>query len=110
MERSHCADVVMVSRHWTPGHLDVTDAPITYARPKPAWIDRLDRRRTPCSNAADRLARRRMSTGAVVDPYEIPVLPPLPSPVKVEPARFERAFATFYGAVARRLPTRRIAV
>ena len=80
MERARFAEVSAVSRYWTPNHLDVTDQPMRYAPPKPAWIDRLaeHRARVPIDDR-DRLARLRMHTRAVVDPTEIPVLPPLPS-------------------------------
>jgi hypothetical protein len=111
VERLHYAEVAAVSRYWTPEHLDVTDAPMTYARPKPAWIEQYDRRRRRATDGQDRLARHRMHSGAIVEPCEIPVLPPITVPVSASapPAR-ESFFANLYGAVARRLPSRRVAV
>ena len=107
MERWYDGDVVAVSRYWTPDHLDVTDVPMTYARPKPPWIDQFDRRSRRRIDDRDRLARRRMHSGAVIHPCEIPVLPPLAA----APAAIHAPlFTTLYGAVARFLPSRRIAV
>jgi hypothetical protein len=110
VERLHYAEVAAVSRYWTPEHLDVTDAPMTYARPKPAWIDRYDRRQRQRTDGQDRLARHRMHSGAIVEPCEIPVLPPIAVPIRASAAAHESLWASLYGAVARRLPTRRVAV
>jgi hypothetical protein len=106
MDRSQLADVVAVSRYWTPEHLDVTNVPMTYARPKPPWIDGLDRRRRVADDI-DRLTRRRMHSGALVDPSDIPVLPPVVAAKNARPAS-EARLAGVYGAVARLFPTRRI--
>jgi hypothetical protein len=81
MERLEMSEVTAVSRYWTPQHLDVTDAPLAYARPKATWIEGLERLRPLVKiDSDDRMRRRRAQTHAVVDPTEIPVLPPLPSP------------------------------
>jgi hypothetical protein len=78
MERPSHGNPLEVSARWTPQHLDVTDAPLTYAAPKAAWIDGFDRLRPVMrTDADDRMARRRAQTHAVVDPAEITVLPPL---------------------------------
>ena len=78
MERPSHGNPVEVSAHWTPQHLDVTDAPLRYAPPKADWTEEFDRLRPFVrSDAADRMARRRLQTRAVVDPAEITVLPPL---------------------------------
>ena len=106
MERSHYAEVVAVSRYWTPDHLDVTNVPMTYARPKPAWIDGLERRGRMRIDDRDRLMRRRMHSGAVVEPSDIPVLPPVVA--ETQPATHEPMLAGLYGAVARFLPSKRI--
>jgi hypothetical protein len=45
MEPMRLGETVMVSRYWTPDHIDVTAAPMTYARPKALWIEQLDKRR-----------------------------------------------------------------
>lgn len=67
---------VTVSEYWTPQHLDVTNAPVTYAAPKAAWIDEFRRLRGVLgSNTADRVARQRMHSHAIVDPCEITALP-----------------------------------
>jgi hypothetical protein len=86
MERPAHVESNAVSPYWTPQHLDVTDAPLTYAPPKAAWIDGFTRLRPLVrTDADDRLARRRQQTRSIVEPGEIPVLPPLivrpPSPV-----------------------------
>jgi hypothetical protein len=107
MERSHHPDVTAVSRFWTPDHLDVTDVPMTYARPKPPWIDHLERRSRSRIDDRDRLARRRMHSGAVIDPSEIPVLPPLAA--AAQPAHAP-LLTILYDAVTRLFPNRRIAV
>jgi hypothetical protein len=82
-----------------------------YARPKPAWIEQYDRRRRRATDGQDRLARHRMHSNAIVEPCEIPVLPPIAMPITAPapPAR-ESFLASLYGAVARRLPSRRVAV
>ncbi|MBV8298164.1 MAG: hypothetical protein JO083_01195 [Candidatus Eremiobacteraeota bacterium] len=78
MERPSHGNPVEVSAHWTPQHLDVTDAPLRYAPPKADWTEEFDRLRPFVrSDAADRMARRRAQTRAIVDPAEITVLPPL---------------------------------
>jgi len=71
-------EAVMVSKYWTPDHIDVTDVPMTYARPKAAWIDKLAQHpRYKALDERDRLFRRRSHTSAFIDPAEITVLPPL---------------------------------
>ena len=88
MERPSQGNPLEVSARWTPQHLDVTDAPLTYAAPKAPWIDGFQKLRPRVvTDAGDRMARRREHTRAVVDPAEITVLPPLPRPVV---ARSER--------------------
>ena len=78
MSRPSHGNPLEVSAYWTPQHLDVTDAPLTYAPPKAAWIDGFDRLRPVMrSDVDDRMARRRAQTHAIVDPAEITVLPPL---------------------------------
>ena len=78
MERPSHGNPVEVSAHWTPQHLDVTDTPLRYAPPKADWTTEFDRLRPFVrSDAADRMARRRLQTRAIVDPAEITVLPPL---------------------------------
>jgi hypothetical protein len=72
------SEVSAVSRYWTPQHLDVTDVPLTYARPKATWIEGFERLRPLVKiDTDDRMRRHRVQTHAVVDPAEIPVLPPL---------------------------------
>jgi len=109
MERSHAPQVTVVSRFWTPDHLDVTHVPMTYARPKPPWIDRLDKRSRGRIDDRDRMARRREHSGAIVEPCEIPVLPPIAAAV-AQPAVHGPLLTTLYGAVTRLFPNRRIAV
>jgi hypothetical protein len=78
MERPSHGNPVEVSARWTPQHLDVTDAPLRYAPPKADWTTEFNRLRPfVCSDALERMARRRAQTRAVVDPAEITVLPPL---------------------------------
>lgn len=78
MESMRLGETVMVSRYWTPDHIDVTDVPMTYARPKATWIDHLDKhRRFKALDERDRLFRRRSHTSAFIDPAEITLLPPL---------------------------------
>lgn len=104
MHRRTTDELIEVSRYWTPDHLDVTNVPMTYARPKAPWIDDFKRlRRRLSSDASERLARRRLHTHAVVDPNEITVLPPLPPPpVSVEPEERHVAFAlALLGAMRR---------
>jgi hypothetical protein len=89
---------MVVSERWTPNHVDVTHLPMTYARPKAAWIDRYSELRpTLRSDVIDRMERRRDQDRSVVDPNEIPVLPPLataPVPMReaAEPERDWRHF------------------
>jgi hypothetical protein len=77
MERaSHQNESCAVSLYWTPQHLDVTNAPLRYASPKGTWIDEFRRLRGVLgSNTADRVARQRVHTHAIVDPCEITALP-----------------------------------
>jgi hypothetical protein len=65
-----------VSPYWTPQHVDVTHAPLRYASPKGTWIEEFQRLKgVLASNTADRIARQRMHTHAIVDPCEITALP-----------------------------------
>ncbi len=93
MESMRLGEAVMVSKYWTPDHIDVTDVPMTYARPKAAWIDRLDKRgRFKSLDEGDRLLRRRSHTSAFIDPAEITVLPPLrTSPLQLDDALESKA-------------------
>jgi len=78
MESMRLGEAVMVSKYWTPDHIDVTDVPMTYARPKAAWIDKLAQHpRYKAMDERDRLFRRRSHTSAFIDPAEITVLPAL---------------------------------
>ena len=108
MDRSQYSEVVAVSRFWTPDHLDVTHVPMTYARPKPPWIDKFDRRARRRVDDRDRLARRRMHSGSFVEPSDIPVLPPVVVAHDVPRSSAEPMLAGVYGAVARFFPSRRI--
>ncbi len=83
MERPSHGNRMEVSAYWTPDHVDVTDAPVRYAGPKGAWIDEFRRLRPfASSDVADRMARRRLHTHAVVDANEILAPPPVaPAPV-----------------------------
>ncbi len=106
MEPWHYREVVAVSRYWTPDHLDVTDVPITYARPKPAWIDNYDRKRHwPIDQ--DRLARRRLNCRAVCDPSDIAVLPPIVVDETELESPMQRGLHALYDAVARLRPNSR---
>ena len=90
MESMRLQEPVMVSRYWTPEHIDVTHVPMTYARPKAAWIDQLSKhRRLKALDERDRLFRRRSHTSAFIDPAEITVLPPLRTAPKPERATDE---------------------
>ena len=90
MELRRPEEITEISRYWTPEHLDVTHVPMTYARPKATWIDGYERLRPRVtSDSSERLARRRMSTHAVVDPAEITVLPAL-QPARPATARVRR--------------------
>jgi hypothetical protein len=97
MERPSHGNPLEVSARWTPQHLDVTDAPLTYAAPKAAWIDGFQRLRPLVrTDAHDRMARRRAQTHAVVDPAEITVLPPL---ARAVPASAQRPSAPWLDGV-----------
>lgn len=82
MDGSRFGEVTAVSRFWTPQHVDVTDAPLRYAEPKPSWIERAARPARAPIDERDRAVRRRMSSHAVVEATEIPVLPPITVAVK----------------------------
>lgn len=82
--REPYTETTIVSRYWTPDHLDVTYVPITYARPKAAWLEGFEALR-PVMNAdaQDRLFRRRLQSNAVVaDPGDLTVAPPIERPVE----------------------------
>src|ERR1700694_5877746 len=88
MKRRSHGNPTEVSAHWTPQHVDVTDAPLHYAAPKATWIDGFQRLRTSVrSDAVDRMGRRRVQTRAIVDPAEIMPLPPLTRAVTVRNVR-----------------------
>jgi hypothetical protein len=90
--------MVAISAWWTPNHLDVTHVPMTYAKPKAAWIDRYATlRKGLSSDAAERMQRRREHDRSVVDPNEIGVLPPLP----VAPPAPQRSKVTFVKSILR---------
>ena len=90
MESMRLGEAVMVSKYWTPAHIDVTDVPMTYARPKAAWIDKLAQHpRYKALDERDRLFRRRSHTSAFIDPAEITVLPPL----RFAPSAASQSFA-----------------
>ncbi len=92
MELRRREEISEISRYWTPEHLDVTHVPMTYARPKATWIEGYERLRPRVtSDSSERLARRRMSSHAVVDPAEITVLPALqPARTAPQPSRSAR--------------------
>jgi hypothetical protein len=76
MERPSHTENCTVSHYWTPQHLDVTNAVVIYAPPKATWIDEFQRMKGVLgSNTADRIARQRMHSHAIVDPCEITALP-----------------------------------
>jgi hypothetical protein len=86
MEQLHL-DEVIVSKYWTPGHIDVTNAPIHYAKPKASWLERLDKHRPLVPiDSRDRATRRALNANLVVSALEIMELPPLepapPGPAK----------------------------
>ena len=88
------SELSAVSRYWTPAHLDVTDAPVVYAKPKPAWIDRMDRFHPLAAiDEADRFRRRMINDRLAIEANEIPDLPPLEMPAATEalavPARWK---------------------
>lgn len=78
MDSLKIGEVVAVSRYWTPKHVDVTSAPLNYAKPKAAWLKRLQTLRllVPVDDA-DRMRRRALNRRTIVDPTEIRQLPPL---------------------------------
>jgi hypothetical protein len=105
MERLEMSEVSAVSKYWTPQHLDVTDVPLTYARPKATWIEGFERLRPLVKiDTHDRMRRHRVQTHAVVDPAEITVLPPLvaPQPAARAPQR-ESGFLSGVAMLRRRL-------
>ncbi|BDE05610.1 hypothetical protein WPS_08860 [Vulcanimicrobium alpinum] len=109
-QHAQFGEVVAVSRYWTPGHLDVTDAPVRYAAPKAAWIDRMPKRaRVRRIDDVDRLWRRRAHSGAIVAASEISVLPALNLAPVDEVSEVRSPLGEIYGAVARRLTSRRLA-
>ncbi len=78
MDSLRISELSAVSRYWTPSHLDVTDAPVTYAKPKPPWLERLPRvQRLTAIDDADRFRRRMINDRLEIEPNEIPELPPL---------------------------------
>ena len=100
-------EITEISRYWTPEHLDVTHVPMTYARPKATWIDGYDRLRPRVtSDSSERLARRRMSTHAVVDPAEITVLPTLQPLVQAHRETVRARFLARVSALVGHAPRR----
>lgn len=78
MDGLNIGDVVAVSRYWTPNHIDMTYAPVEYARNKPSWIDRLDDHQPLVRiDSRDRAKRRAMHSSVRVTPEEIRPLPPV---------------------------------
>jgi len=78
MNGLNISEIVAVSRYWTPDHVDMTNAPVVYAREKPSWIDRLDRFRPLADiDSHDRANRRAMHSKTWVSPEEIRPLPPV---------------------------------
>jgi hypothetical protein len=70
------SELVAVSRYWTPRHIDVTDAPLRYAQPKPDWLNRLPAARVIVKiDETDRMRRRARHSHTVVNPVEILPLP-----------------------------------
>ncbi len=107
MELRRHEEITEVSRYWTPEHLDVTYVPMTYARPKATWIEGYERLRPRVtSDSSERLARRRMSTHAVVDPAEITVLPALQSAPPERPGTARSRFLARMSALVRHAPAR----
>ncbi len=107
MEPRHPEEITEISRYWTPEHLDVTHVPMTYARPKATWIDGYERLRPRvASDSSERLARRRMSSHAVVDPAEITVLPTLKPLVQAHPATVRARFLARVSALVGHAPRR----
>jgi hypothetical protein len=103
MERLDMTEVTAVSRYWTPDHLDVTNVPATYARPKATWIEGFERLKPLVPiDAQDRMVRRRMQTRAVVDPAEITVLPPVVVQPDSVPVQRERVSFAGFGDLLRR--------
>jgi len=79
VESLKITEVSAISRYWTPEHIDVTDAPLVYAKPRGDWLARLPRPLAPVDDA-DRFRRRAASARLIVDPAEIPTLPELEQP------------------------------
>ncbi len=78
MDSWKIGELSAVSRYWTPSHIDVTDAPLNYAKPKPAWIDRIPAIPSLARiDEADRFRRRMLNNRLAIEPNEIPELPPI---------------------------------
>lgn len=86
MDSLKIGDVVAVSRYWTPAHVDVTFAPLNYAKPKAGWLERLQEMRllAPIDDT-DRARRRALHRRTVVEATEVRALPPIES-VPLSPA------------------------
>jgi hypothetical protein len=78
MEYLNESQRIAISPYWTPAHIDVTDAPLRYAAPKPSWLDRMDRHHPFTTiDSRDRSRRRAISSNAVVHAWEMLDLPPV---------------------------------
>jgi hypothetical protein len=90
----------LVSTYWTPEHLDVTDAPSTYAPPKPSWLEGFDALREHVTTTSeDRMLRRRLQEHSLVtDPGELALLP---SSLAVWPLQSEHRSRLCYEFIAR---------
>ena len=98
MEHLNISELAAVSRHWTPSHIDVTDAPVVYAKPKPGWLDRWSTMQVMAPiDEADRFRRRMTTDRLVIEPNEIPQLPPLDVAEEPKPLVTRRRWQTVFG-------------
>jgi hypothetical protein len=97
VESLRITELVAVSRYWTPAHIDVTDAPLVYAKPKGDWLTRLPHPLAPVDDA-DRFRRRAVSSRLIVDTAEIPELPELDLPPVEEPPTVEQRWREWRAA------------
>jgi hypothetical protein len=78
MESLDLGEVAAVSPYWTEKHIDVTHAPLAYAKPKSSFLEGLDSYRPLVRiDSRDRQARRAMNTLARTTAIEIRALPPV---------------------------------